>query len=44
MIKSCKATNTEFLMLKEKLGICVNEENYYKEEIIKYKMKNQLKK
>ena len=34
VIKSCKATNIEFLMLKEKLGICLYEENYYKEEII----------
>ena len=35
IIKSCKATNVEFLMLKEKLGICPYEENYYEEEIIK---------
>ena len=35
VIKSCKATNTEFLMFKEKLGICIYEENYYEEEIIK---------
>ena len=35
VIKSCKTTNTEFLMLKEKLGICPYEENYCKEEIIK---------
>ena len=34
VIKSCKATNIEFTMLKEKLGICLNEENYYTEEII----------
>ena len=34
VIKSCKATNTEFLMFKEKLGICPYEENYYGEEII----------
>ena len=34
VIKSCKATNIEFLMLKEKLGICLSEENYCKEEII----------
>ena len=27
IIKSCKATNIEFLMLKEKLGICLYEEN-----------------
>ena len=33
--KSCKSTNTEFTMLKEKLGICLYEENCYKEEIIK---------
>ena len=35
IIKSCKATNVEFLMLKEKLDICPYEENYYEEEIIK---------
>ena len=35
IIKSCKETNIEFTMLKEKLGICPYEENYYEEEIIK---------
>ena len=35
VIKSCKATNAEFLMFKEKLGICLYEENYYEEGIIK---------
>ena len=35
MIKSCKSTNAEFAMLKEKLGICSYEENYYEEELIK---------
>ena len=34
VIKSYKATNKEFLMLKEKLGICLYEENYYTEETI----------
>ena len=34
VIKSCKTTNIELLMLKEKLGTCLYEENYYKEEII----------
>ena len=34
VIKSCKATNKEFLMLKEKLGICLYEENYSTEDII----------
>ena len=34
VIKSCKATNTEFLMFKEKLSMCLYEENYYEEEII----------
>ena len=34
VIKSCKATNIEFTMLKEKFGICLYEENYYTEEII----------
>ena len=37
IIKSCKATNIEFTMLKEKLGICPYEENYYEEEIMKIK-------
>ena len=36
IIKSCKATNVEFTMLKENLGICPYEENYYEEEIIKF--------
>ena len=35
VIKSCKSTNIEFTMLKEKIGICLYEENYYEEEIIK---------
>ena len=35
VIKICKANNTEFLMFKEKLGICLYEKNYYGEEIIK---------
>ena len=30
IIKTCKATNIEFLMLKEKRGICLYEENYNK--------------
>ena len=34
VIKSCKATNNEFTMLKEKLGICLYEEKYFTEEII----------
>ena len=34
VIKSCKATNIEFTMFKEKRGICLYEENYYTEEII----------
>ena len=34
IIKSCKATNIEFTMLQEKLGICLYEENYYTEQII----------
>ena len=33
--KMLKATNTEFTMLKEKLGICRYGENYYQEEITK---------
>ena len=35
VIKSCKATNKEFLLLKRKLGICLYEENYYTDETIK---------
>ena len=35
IIKSWKATTIEYLMLKEKLGICPYEENYFEEEIIK---------
>ena len=35
VIKSCKATNGECLMFKEKLGTCPCEENYYEEGIIK---------
>ena len=35
VIRSCKATNAKFLMLKEKSGICLYEENYYQEGIIK---------
>ena len=35
IIKICKATNIEFTKLKEKLDICIYEENYYEEEIIK---------
>ena len=31
VIKSCKATKTEFLMFKEKLDICPYEEDYYEE-------------
>ena len=34
VIKSCKATNKEFLMLKKKLGICLYEENYYTDKTI----------
>ena len=39
IIKSCKATNAEFTMLKEKLGICPYEENYNEKEIIKINIK-----
>ena len=35
IIKSCKATNVEFTMLKENLGICLYEANYNEKEIIK---------
>ena len=43
VIKSCKATNTEFLMFKEKLGKCFYEEYFYKEEIMKIQDEYQLK-
>ena len=33
IIKTSKATHVEFLMLKEKLGICPYEENYNKKSI-----------
>ena len=32
IIKSCKATNVEFSMLKEKLGLCPYEETYNEKE------------
>ena len=35
IIKSWKASNIDFTKLKEKLCICIYEENYYKEGIIK---------
>ena len=35
IIKSCKAPNAEFTMLKEKLGTCPYEENYNEKEIMK---------
>ena len=35
IIKSGKATNAEFTMLTEKLGICPYEENYHEKEILK---------
>ena len=34
VIKSCNTTNKEFLIFKEKLGICLYEEHYYTEDII----------
>ena len=43
IIKSCKATNAEFLMFKEKLGIYLYEKNYYEEEIIKIKDEEPIK-
>ena len=35
VIKSCNATNAEFLIFKERLGICLYKENYYEKEILK---------
>ena len=34
VIKSCKGTNTDFLIFKEKLGICFYKEIYYEVENI----------
>ena len=34
VVKSCKTTNKDFLLIKEKFGICIYEENNYTEEII----------
>ena len=34
IIKSCKATNLEFLKLKEKLGLCIYEEIWDEKEFI----------
>ena len=34
VIKGCKGTNKEFLIILKKLSICLYEENYYTEEII----------
>ena len=34
IIKSCKATNLEFLKLKEKLGLCIYEDICNEQELI----------
>ena len=34
IIKSCKATNLEFLKLEEKLGLCLDEDICDKQELI----------
>ena len=34
IIKSCKATNIEFLKLKEKLGLCIYEDICNEQELI----------
>ena len=44
IIKSCKATNAELTMLKEKLGICPYEENYNEKEIIKINIEDSFNK
>ena len=36
IIKSGKTTDAEFTMLKEKLGICLYEENYNKKQLVNY--------
>ena len=44
IIKSCKATNEKFTMLKEKLGICPYEENYNEKEIINFNIEESFNK
>ena len=44
IIKSCKATNAEFTVLKEKLGICPYEENCSEKEIIKFNIEESFNK
>ena len=44
IIKSRKATNVEFTMLKEKLGICPYEENYNEKEIKKFNVEESFNK
>ena len=40
IIKSCKATNLEFLKLKEKLGLCLYEDICDEQELISMPEKN----
>ena len=42
IIKTSKATNAEFTMLKEKLGICPYEKNCNEKEIIKFNIEESL--
>ena len=44
IIKSCKAINAEFTMLKEKLDICPYEKNYNEKEIIKFNIEESFNK
>ena len=40
IIKSCKATNLEFLKLEEKLGLCLDEDICDKQELISMSEEN----
>ena len=40
IIKSCKATNLEFLKLKEKLGFCLYEDICHEQELISMSEEN----
>ena len=44
IIKSCKATNAEFTVLKERLGVCPYKENYSEKEIIKFNIEESFNK
>ena len=43
IIQSCKATNTEFLILKEKLGLCPYEVIHDEQEFVLPEMQDDIK-